>query len=122
MKRIVVIGFIIWAAATIVLRLAGQYFFRVPATLLLLGSLPVMIGVAVAVLQSFRTRQDRAVAAIALAAPGMLLDTFSANWFARVFPNIPSVYAGTFGGWLLFCNVVVLLTAVLYEPRSASRV
>jgi hypothetical protein len=44
--------------------------------------------------------------AIALAAPGMLFDTFSCIWFAEAFPNIPATAAGLFGGWLLFCNVV----------------
>ena len=49
-------------------------------------------------------------------APGMLLDTISAIWFPVIFPNIRPAAAGAFGGWLLFCNVVVLLTAVLYRP------
>jgi hypothetical protein len=113
-----VTGFIIWAAATIALRLAGQYTFRGGSTLpLLIVTLPVMIAVAIAVLQRYRLPEQRAVAAIALVAPGMLLDTISAIWFPLIFPNIRPDAAGAFAGWLLFCNVVVLLTAVLY-PRS----
>ena len=123
MKRFVIVGFVIWAGATIALRLAGQYVFRstepIAAVLLLLISLPLMVAVAVAVLQN---AEQRALAAIALVAPGMLLDTISSIWFSRVFPNIRADAAGLFGGWLLFCNVVVLLTAVTYAPRSASRV
>jgi len=119
MKRYAVTGFIIWAAATIVLRAVGGGIFRLPAPLLLLVSLPVMIGVGVAVLHDAK---QRALAAIALVAPGMLLDTISTIWFPRVFPNIPADTAGLFGGWLLFCNIVILLTAVTLRPNSASSV
>jgi hypothetical protein len=117
MRRPAIIGVVIWALATIALRVVGQHLFRGPAVVLLLISLPLMVFVAVRVLADYRTVEQRAVAAIALVAPGMLLDTISAIWFDRVFPNIRTDLAGTFGGWLLFCNVVVLLTAVMYVPR-----
>jgi hypothetical protein len=124
MKRIAITGFIIWAAATIALRLGGQYVLgRVPAFLLLLITLPVMAFVARAILGHLPTREQRALGAIALVSPGMLLDTISAIWFPLVFPNIRIGCSGLFGGWLLFCNVVVLLTAVLLRPspdRSAA--
>jgi len=117
MKRIAVTGFIIWLVATIALRLGGQYVFgRVPVTLLLLITLPVMMLVARLVLGHLPTREQRALGAIALVAPGMLLDTISAIWFPLIFPNIRIGCSGLFGGWLLFCNVVVLLTAVLFRP------
>jgi hypothetical protein len=120
MKRLAVTGFIIWAAATIALRLGGQYVFgRVPALLLLLITLPLMAFVARALLWHFPTRELRALGAIAVVSPGMLLDTISAIWFPLIFPNIRPDAAGTFGGWLLFCNVVVLLTAVSYRPATA---
>ena len=111
MRRVAITGFVIWAAATIALRLAGQFAFRSPV-LLFLVSLPAMILVARAVLVRFRASGERALAAIVLVAPGMLLDTISAAWFSRIFPNIRPDAAGVFGGWLLFCNVVVLLTAI----------
>jgi hypothetical protein len=111
MRRVAIIGFVIWAAATIALRLAGQFVFRSPL-LLFLVSLPAMIFIARAVLVRFRMTRERAVAAIVLVAPGMLLDTISAAWFSTIFPNIRPDAAGLFGGWLLFCNVVVLLTAI----------
>ena len=116
MKRYAITGFIIWAAATIVLRLAGQYVMRYPLVLLAV-SLPVMICVAIAIVGH---AHDRARAAIALVAPGMVLDTISAIWFQRIFPNIDPNAAGVFGGWLLLCNVVVLLTAVIDVPLSSS--
>lgn len=117
MKAMVFWGLLIWASATIALRLGGQVVFRSPAVLLLLVSLPIMVLVAFLLLRRFRTAERRAVAAIVLVAPGMLLDTVSAIWFPSVFPNIRLDAAGLFGGWLLFCNVVVLLTAISM-PRS----
>jgi hypothetical protein len=117
MKRMAVTGFLIWLVATIALRLGGQYVFgRLPALLLLLITIPVMGFVARALLWHFPTRGERGLAAIALVAPGMLLDTISAIWFPLIFPNIRAGCSGLFGGWLLFCNVVVLLTAVLFRP------
>lgn len=113
MKRYAITGLVIWAAATIALRFAGQHVMRNPLILLAI-SLPVMIYVAMAIVGH---AQDRARAAIAVVAPGMLLDTISAIWFVHIFPNIDPSAAGVFGGWLLFCNVVVLLTAVTYAPR-----
>jgi hypothetical protein len=108
-------GFVIWVVATLALRFGGQYMFRGNSTStfsLLLVSLPVMIVVGVALLRPYQAPQERAFAAIALVAPGMLLDTVSSAWFPAIFPNIRFDAAGVFGGWLLFCNVVVLLTAV----------
>jgi phage-related holin len=117
MKRMVVTGFIIWLIATIALRLGGQYVFgHVSALLLLLMTLPVMAFVTRVLLQRYVTIEQRALAAVALVAPGMLLDTISAVWFPAIFPNIRAGCSGLFGGWLLFCNVVVLLTAVWYRP------
>ena len=116
MKRYIITGFVIWAGATIALRLFGQYMFGSPIVLFAV-SLPAMIAVALAVL---RHAEQRALAAIALVAPGMLLDTISTIWFARIFPNIRPDAAGLFGGWLLFCNIVVLLTAVVSAPRPRS--
>jgi hypothetical protein len=120
MKRMAVIGFLIWAISSIALRLVGQYVFgHVPALLLLLITLPVMAFVTIVLLRGYRATEQRALAAIALVAPGMLLDTVSAIWFPLIFPNIRVGCSGLFGGWLLFCNVVVLLTAVLYRPSAA---
>ena len=120
MKRMVLTGFMIWALATIALRLGGQYVFRSGiAPWLLLMSLPLMVWVALTVLQRYRGPQQRALAAIALVAPGMLLDAVSSIWFPSVFPNIAPGFAGLFGGWLLFCNVVVLLTAAFPTDQVA---
>jgi hypothetical protein len=122
MKRMAVTGFVIWLVATVSLRFGGQYVFRGGSqVLLLIVTLPAMIAVAIVVLRRFPLRNERALAAIALVAPGMLLDTVSAIWFPIVFPNIRAEAAGAFGGWLLFSNVIVLLTAVSYQPAAATK-
>ena len=123
MKKIAAVGFGIWLGASIALRIVGQFVFRdatgAGTMLVLLVSVPLMIFVARAVLGGLRPT-ERALGAIALVAPGMLLDTFSTIWFSNVFPNIRPDAAAAFGGWLLLCNVVVLLTAALWGVRTRS--
>jgi hypothetical protein len=124
MKRLAFAGFVIWLAATIGLRLIGQWMIR-PGTLTDVGLLLALSGVLMYRLPRLLfkllriDRIDYTLGAILLVAPGMLLDTISAIWFSRVFPNMPAESAGLFGGWLLFCNVVALLSAAIAaEPRS----
>jgi len=116
MKRLAFAGFAIWLAATMVLRLAGERVFHprgvASVTILLAVSGLLMWQLPRAVFASMRiAREDYALGAIALVAPGMLLDTISTIGFARVFPNITPESAGLFGGWLLFCNIVAMLSA-----------
>jgi hypothetical protein len=86
MKRMAVAGFVIWAVATAALRLGGQYVFRGGSPILLLViTIPAMMAVAIALLQRYQLPEQRALAAVALVAPGMLLDTISAIWFSTVF-------------------------------------
>ena len=124
MKRLAFAGFAIWLVATIGLRLIGQWMIR-PGTITDVALLLAVSGVLMYRLPRlvFRLlridRSDYTLGAILLVAPGMLLDTISAIWFSRVFPNMPTESAGLFGGWLLFCNVVALLSAAIAaEPRS----
>ncbi len=124
MKRLAWAGFAIWLTATIVLRVAGQWIVA-PASglavfmlLAVSGALMYRLPRVVFALIRIR-RKDYAAGAIALVAPGMLLDTVSAIWFDRVFPNLPPGAAGLFGGWLLFCNIVALLSAAIAaQPRE----
>jgi hypothetical protein len=116
MRRLALAGFAIWLAATIALRFAGQWIIPShgvgPVFVLLAVSGVLMYQLPRGLFASLRVRrQDYAIGAIALVAPGMLLDTISAIWFPRVFPNLAPESAGLFGGWLLFCNIVALLSA-----------
>ena len=124
MKRLAFAGFAIWLAATIALRVAGQWVFHpdtVPGAVVLLAVSGVLMWqLPRGVFASMRVaREDYALGAIALVAPGMLLDTLSTIAFSRVFPNIAPDAAGLFGGWLLFCNIVALLSAAMAAlPRE----
>ena len=125
MQRFATAGILIWLGATIVLRIAGQFVFRdtglAATVLVLLVSVPLMVLIARGVLAGVPPA-DRTLGAIALVTPGMVLDTFSTIWFARVFPNMRPDVAALFGGWLLLCNAVVLLTAALWrEPVRTGR-
>ena len=121
MKVAAFFGFLIWLGATVALRLFGQYVFRDTSTqtavILLAVSAPLMALLAWVIL---RNMEHRALAAIALVVPGMLFDTVTTIWFSRVFPNIRADAAGLFGGWLLFCNMVVLVTAIALQARRSS--
>jgi hypothetical protein len=116
MKRLAFAGFLIWLLATLALRLAGQWVVHggsaVGSVLLLAVSAPLMWSLPRRLFARFSIDpRDYAAGAIVLVAPGMLLDTISTIWFAQVFPNIAPEAAGLFGGWLLFCNIVALLSA-----------
>jgi len=121
MKRLITTGFAIWLVATIALRLAGQWIVKPGAlwAIALLGvSAPLMFMLPRGLFERFAVDRNRyALAGIALVAPGMLLDTISAIWFPQVFPNMQPEAAGVFGGWLLFCNVLALVSAATAEPR-----
>ena len=109
--------------ATIALRIAGQRVLdpdRPLAVLtllaisgLLLYRLPRSLFASFAIAES-----QRALGGIVLVAPGMFLDTVSAVRFTSVFHNIRPDAAGLFGGWLLFCNVVALVSAATYRPGA----
>ena len=122
MKPLVIAGFTIWLLATITLRLAGQWIVRpglVGAIVLLAVSAPLMFQLPRGLFVRFAVDPSRfALGGIALVAPGMLLDTISAIWFSQVFPNMPPEAAGLFGGWLLFCNVVALVSAATARPAK----
>jgi hypothetical protein len=123
MKRLVIVGFAIWLVATIALRIAGQWVLNPSRTWsviallaisgLLLFRLPRLLFSRFAI-----PREQRALGGIALVAPGMFLDAVSAIFFSTIFPNIRPDAAGLFGGWLLFCNVVALVSAATWRSDA----
>jgi uncharacterized membrane protein len=121
--RVATTGFVIWLLATVALRLGGHWVLD-PASgaaiaALMAISAPVMFYLPRRIFARLSLDRDRyALAAIALVAPGMALDTISAIWFAALFPNIRPDAAGLFGGWLLFCNLLALIGAAT-APRPA---
>ena len=123
MKRVVLTGFTIWLLASVALRFWGQHLFNPSSTLsialLLICSTPLMLWLPRQILRGIPPHA-RALAAIALVAPGMLLDTFSTIWFPLVFPNIRPDAAALFGGWLLLCNVLVLIGAASFSTSAVN--
>ena len=116
MRKLALAGFLIWLLATVALRLAGQWVIRTDSALSTLGllavSAPLMFALPRGLFARFRIQPAAyAAGAIVLVAPGMLLDTVSTIGFARIFPNIAPDATGLFGGWLLFCNVIALISA-----------
>jgi hypothetical protein len=102
------IGFGLWLAATVVLRVAGSAFVpgRSPSAWL---SLYVVSAIAIALfsraLCDWRRvpPAERPSAVTALILPTLILDPFSALFYSRVFPNLDPASAGAFGGWMLAC-------------------
>lgn len=118
MKRLLIVGFVIWLLATIALRLAGQWVLNPdrPLSIIVLLALSGFLLYRLPRLLFSRFaihREQRALGGIALVAPGMFLDTFSAICFSIVFPNMRPDAAGLFGGWLLLCNVAALVGAAI---------
>jgi hypothetical protein len=118
-------GFVIWLAASIVLRLWGQRLLdpssptRMVALLAL--SAPVMFYLPRQLFARFAIEPRAfALGAIALVAPGMLLDAAATIALGRAYPNIAPSAAGLFGGWLLFCNAVALISAADLARRRSS--
>ncbi|MFZ0794263.1 MAG: DUF5367 family protein, partial [Candidatus Korobacteraceae bacterium] len=102
------IGLAIWTAATLALRLAGQYLLRPrpwPAVVILFAvSFLLMAWLARRLCTRFQLPPQRwPVGAISLALPTLLLDPFSSAFFPMVFPNLAPELAGVFGGWMLVC-------------------
>ncbi len=123
MKRVILLGFMIWLLASVALRFWGQHLFN-PGSIFSIGGLLASSALLMVWLPRWLFRRQaippgaRALAAIALVAPGMLLDTFSAIWFPVVFPNIRPDAGALFGGWLLLCNVMVLISAAFSDSAA----
>lgn len=121
-RRLFITGLGIWAGATIVLRIAGQYMLHPPAwratLILFLVSFPAMAWLARQLCAGLK-REDWPAGAISLALPTLLLDPFSSAFFPVVFPNIAPGMAGVFGGWMLCCCAGAL-TGVIIGRREKS--
>jgi Family of unknown function (DUF5367) len=107
-RRLIVTGFVIWAVATLALRLWGHYLLHPPG----LASTIVMFAVAFFAMALVTRRicqgsglpRDQWLAgAVSLASPTLILDPFSSAFFTTVFPNIAPQAAGLFGGLMLCC-------------------
>jgi hypothetical protein len=107
-RKFFLIGFILWATATLVLRVIGQLVIpdgRWPQVVVLftVSFVAMALLVRAACIRAQVARQDWPVAAISLLLPTLLLDPFSSAFFPMVFPEVAPEKAGIFGGWMIIC-------------------
>ena len=119
-------SFLIWLAATVVIRLWGHTFlipdsnFSMVANFLFsLTCLPLVV------FAIFRWKKvpphQRIEAAVCLAIPGMLLDVVTTYFFTQAFPNVMPTADGAFGAWLLWGYAIVLLTGLITSRNRTSQ-
>ena len=118
-------GFVIWAVATVCLRVGGSYVLQVrawPWTLtLFLVSFIAMAVLARRLCRAIRlTRKEWPAGAISLALPTLILDPFSAAFFPVIFPHVDPTMAGIFGGWMLISCAGALLGALPLRDTTQS--
>lgn len=117
-------GFVIWLAATVALRIAGQHLLR-PADpfgtfILFVASFPLMAWLVRRLCLAAHLPCEQFVAgAVSIALPTLLLDPFSCVFFPRLFPNMSPQVAGVFGGWLLWCCAGALVGALVAPWRKS---
>jgi hypothetical protein len=106
-------GLLLWLVATVIFRLAGQWFL-VPDNALVLGAayygaVPLIALVTLPLYRLFRLDADTRVrAAVLIALPGMLLDMVTTLVFDRVFPNLEAEAVGPFSSWLFWAYGLIL--------------
>jgi hypothetical protein len=101
------IGLMLWAAGTVILRVAGHRVFPagLTGTLILYAISFVLFAAGVPFLFTRLgvPRERWPYAAAWLILPTLLLDPLTCALFTSVFPNMPATAAGAFGGWMLIC-------------------
>lgn len=117
------IGFIIWLLATVVFRIAGQYFFLTDNTLVLIGLylivIPFLGFVANLVFNKYKLNKLQATqSATMMVLPGMVLDTFCIKFFAWIFPNLLETDGATFGSWLMWAYATVLVFGLIRKDKK----
>lgn len=114
-RRFLLIGVVLWFVATVAFRLGGQFVLDPGPTVGVL-TLYVVTGAATTGFALLLYRwwslpsRARPQAAIALALPGMLLDSVILVWFETAFPNVPAGAGPYLGGLLLWAYAAVLVS------------
>jgi hypothetical protein len=122
--RLLRFGLVIWLAATIALRIAGQHLLR-PADplgtfILFVASFPLMAWLVRRLcIAAHLPREQFLAGAVSVALPTLLLDPFSCVFFPALFPNMSPRVAGVFGGWLLWCCAGAVIGALIPQWRKS---
>jgi fucose permease len=121
--KFIVVGFILWLAATLSLRFVGQWVIsnRGWLNVMVLFAISFVAMALLLRLACIRARlapHDWPGAAVSLLLPTLLLDPFSSAFFPVVFPNMAPENAGVFGGWMIVCCAGGLLGALIRGSRQ----
>ncbi|MGV4413141.1 DUF5367 family protein [Chryseobacterium sp. T1] len=116
------IGFMIWLLATIIFRVAGQYFFLTNNRYVMIGLylvvVPVLGLLSNWVFNKYKLNKLQAIKSAAIMVlPGMIIDTFCIQFFSFVFPNLPETDAATFGSWLMWAYSTVLVFGLMRKEK-----
>jgi hypothetical protein len=110
MKRGLVLGLLLWAVATAILRLASARLLpgdRPGFILTLYAASFLLFFVLIRSLMAPAVAAPNAVerlrAGIALFLPTLVLDALASAFFPEAYPNFSATAAGVFGGWMLVC-------------------
>jgi hypothetical protein len=127
-QRFVIVGFLLWLAATAALPVIGQRIMSnrgwlYVVVLFAISFLAMALLVRLACIRARIAPQDWPVAAVSLLLPTLVLDPFSSAFFPVVFPNIAPENAGVFGGWMIVCCAGGLLGAVRWfgQPHASAQ-
>jgi uncharacterized protein DUF5367 len=116
MRVVVAAGFALWLLGTVLLRSAGHWWLprdSAPAWVFLY----LVSGVATSLIaravyrRAGIPRQAWLSAASAFILPTLLLDAFTALFFASAFPQLDVRMSGAFGGWMLICSAGAVVGA-----------
>jgi len=112
LKRILLLGVLLWLLGTIAIRLFGHRLLHTnqPVQTVILYVLSFVL-MALLIRRIFHrlVRDMWPAATTLLMLPTLVLDPFSCAFFPVVFPNVDPAAAGVFGGWMLiFCAGAVV--------------
>jgi hypothetical protein len=122
--RLFLTGLAIWLAATVVLRMAGQYLLYPKSSTAVLitfaAAFPVIAVVVRRICSGLQLpREEWLAAAFYLLLPTLFFDPFSSAFFALTFPNMLPETAGVFGGLMLWCCAAGLTGAMLHREKRS---
>jgi Family of unknown function (DUF5367) len=116
------IGFVIWAAATSVYRLAGSFFFESSAAEYWLNMIVSVILCAVVPLGLLKWRgiqqKDWLQGAICMALPGMLSEVPILFGFSELMNNMQPETAGRYAAYLFGCYSSLIGSAWLMSTKA----
>lgn len=111
-------GLLVWLAATLAIRLLGQYVFIPDNTVVIVAAfvgLTILMAMLMPALYRFKRlyATERLFAAVLFALPGIVLDAGNIYFFSWVFPNLPPQADSLFAAWLFWGYSVALLTGLV---------